>query len=164
LKRRRGFTFVEAAIGVALASIVAIVVLSVMIFGQKRSRTSIERADFQRMGLTTVAHIMHNMLGAREILFPVAVEGPACCFQAYDCRFHAYVFLKEKNVLIHQVMDPSSGDMGKEKVLAENVREATFSVGVDPRLVRIRMVFSKLKEKGLAKDEYPLETSIALRN
>ncbi len=162
--RRRAFTFIEVLVGSALALVVGAIILSILLVGQKWSRKGLEKADYQRMGLVTVNHLMHHLLGAREIMYPIGQESKACCIQGHDFRLHVYAYKPKERILVHHVLDPTTKEVGKAKVLATNLRKLRFSVGENSRRLHVKMVFSKRAKRVKKSEIYELETALAVRN
>jgi len=161
---RRAFTLVEVLVGAGLAVVVAAVLVSVLVAGQRWGQRGFERADYQRMGLVTTTHLMHHLLGARELIHPIMGDSPACCFQGNDMRLHVYAYDRARRVLVHHVLDPETGDGGRAHVLATDLRAVRFSVGEGARLLQVKMAFARADERVKKRDVYVLETALALRN
>lgn len=161
---RRGFSLTELLVGAGLAMMVATIVLSILVVGQRWSRQGMERADYQREALIAVSHLMHHLLGAREIVHPILAESSACCFQGHDFRVHVYAFKAGRRVLVHHILDPATGSEGREEVLASHVRAVRFRVGENARTLHMKMLFSKAATRVKKSEVYEVETALSLRN
>ena len=164
MRKKKAFTFIEVLVGIALAFVVGAIILSILLVGQRWSRKGLEKADYQRMGLITINHLMHHLLGAREIIYPIGRESKACCIQGHDFRLHVYAYKPKERVLVHHVLDPTTKELGKTKVLATNLRRLRFSVSENTRRLHVKMVFSKEAKKVRKSEIYELETALSVRN
>lgn len=164
MKSRRAFTFVEAAVAMGLAAMLLAMALGFFTFGRRHGMVSATHSEFQRMGVFTVSHVMEHLLGAREVLVPVSGTERACCFQGWDGRYHLYAFDARRGVVVHRIVDVAQARVGKETVLARDVRTAQFSRKDGAASLSLRIVFARKRADSEREDLYPLETSLALRN